>query len=152
MQLSKSPISFGSMKIGQFKDTTLKITNLGINTLKINNITSSHSTFNAKPIVLNIAPGQSFVDTPCFAPLSVGADSALLVIQSNSGSSPDTVKVSGFGDPPTSVNGLVKIPTSYTLSPNYTNPFNPAANISFTIPRKSFVSLKIFDLLERSKS
>jgi len=38
------------------------------------------------------------------------------------------------------------IPTDYSLSQNYPNPFNPATNITFTLPSKSFVSLKVFDI------
>jgi hypothetical protein len=38
-------------------------------------------------------------------------------------------------------------PAKYNLSQNYPNPFNPVTNISFEIPEKQFVTLKIFDLL-----
>jgi len=41
------------------------------------------------------------------------------------------------------------IPATYSLSQNYPNPFNPTTSISFTLPSKSFVSLKVFDLLGR---
>ena len=37
----------------------------------------------------------------------------------------------------------------YMLAQNYPNPFNPSTNITFILPKKSFVSLKIYDLLGR---
>jgi hypothetical protein len=40
-----------------------------------------------------------------------------------------------------------EIPRSFSLSQNYPNPFNPATVISFTLPSKSFVSLKVFDII-----
>lgn len=41
---------------------------------------------------------------------------------------------------------------SYKLERNYPNPFNPATTISFSIPIKSFVTLKVFDLSGREVS
>ncbi|HLP81396.1 MAG TPA: T9SS type A sorting domain-containing protein, partial [Nitrosomonas sp.] len=44
----------------------------------------------------------------------------------------------------------VDIPASaYVLQPNYPNPFNPSTMISFTLPEKSFVTLKIYDVVGR---
>ena len=39
------------------------------------------------------------------------------------------------------------IPSEYQLSQNYPNPFNPVTNIEFSIPTKSYVSLKIYNIL-----
>jgi hypothetical protein len=40
-------------------------------------------------------------------------------------------------------------PNGYNLKQNYPNPFNPSTNISFDIPKSSFVELKIYDISGR---
>ncbi len=45
-----------------------------------------------------------------------------------------------------------QIPTRFALEQNYPNPFNPATTISFSLPSKSFVSLKVFDALGKEVS
>ena len=53
----------------------------------------------------------------------------------------------------TSVDRLLSdLPSHFNLEQNYPNPFNPSTTIAFTLPSKSFVSLKVFDALGKEVS
>ena len=48
---------------------------------------------------------------------------------------------------PTKVNSQSIAPSTYSLSQNFPNPFNPSTAINFSIPQNEFVSLKIYNML-----
>jgi hypothetical protein len=47
-------------------------------------------------------------------------------------------------------NEVSQIPSRFLLNQNYPNPFNPSTTISYSIPKSSFVTLEIFDILGRN--
>ncbi len=47
----------------------------------------------------------------------------------------------------TKVNEDINLINSYSLSNNYPNPFNPSTTINYSIPKQSYVILKIYDIL-----
>ncbi len=40
-----------------------------------------------------------------------------------------------------------KIPESYILYQNYPNPFNPVTTIEYSVPKASFITIKVYDIL-----
>lgn len=57
----------------------------------------------------------------------------------------DTVKatVSVF----TGITSTGEVPKTFSLSQNFPNPFNPVTNISFGLPKNSFVKITLYDIL-----
>ena len=47
------------------------------------------------------------------------------------------------------INGANALPVTYTLYQNYPNPFNPTTTISFSVPKTSLVTIKVYDILGR---
>jgi len=48
---------------------------------------------------------------------------------------------------PSVVEGTAAAPTHFALYQNYPNPFNPSTIIKYTVPKNSFVSIEVYDIL-----
>ena len=57
--------------------------------------------------------------------------------------------VNWFGIPVGISSGEVDVPAQYNLEQNYPNPFNPKTRIKYTVPRKTSVTIKLFDVVGR---
>lgn len=85
--------------------------------------------------------------------------SGLWLNVSSNNSQPDTgvvqlkeVPLILYNSPITAVSVGIARPNNFTLRQNFPNPFNPTTTISFSLPTRSFVSLKVFDTLGREVS
>jgi hypothetical protein len=73
------------------------------------------------------------------------------IVASNAGDTGTSSAISAFStnDVISGVKGTNEIPKVYSLLQNYPNPFNPSTTISYEIPKNSFVTLRIYDVLGR---
>jgi N-acetyl-anhydromuramyl-L-alanine amidase AmpD len=79
--------------------------------------------------------GVSIIQNPA------GTDSNMIYIDGAQYSNPNATGIEN--------NKLTSTPYQFKLNQNYPNPFNPSTIISYQIPKSSFVSLKVYDILGR---
>lgn len=100
-------------------------------TLRLDNTANNQiwiKTFNRQPSAFSFDPNNDIV-------LKQGSTVA--------GTVPGTTGISSYNN---------ELPTVFALMQNYPNPFNPVTNIRFDIPKRSFVTLRVYDVTGKAVS
>jgi hypothetical protein len=145
-------LDFGAVMSSKVSTKEVVITNGTMNKLFIDSITTTFHQFTLNKIVFPYMLNTS--DTlrlsVNFVPDSVRLFYDTLNVYSNIQSGVAKIRLLGKGEKLTFIDhGNAEIPAQYSLSQNFPNPFNPTTNISFGLPLKSIVSVKIYDITGR---
>ena len=141
-----SKINFDSTIINNSMTKEFYIANSGNGQLSIDSIKSFNSNFPLSNIKLSINPYSFEKISVSFKPDYPKEYSDSIKVYSNGIVSKILVK--GFGkDNTVNVMKPLSNPLSFSLEPNYPNPFNPSTKISWQLPVASQATLKVYDIL-----
>ncbi len=147
--LNKADIDFGKVIAKSIKIDTLTVTNNSVAPLIIDSVYTRTKWFAVTSPKDTVSLTESLKLIISFTPDTLKSYSDTLYIVNNSNIPLAKIFLNGNGVLTEVAQNRPGIPDNFGISQNYPNPFNPSTNISFNIPKRSLVSLKVFDLLGR---
>ncbi len=143
-------LDFGDVQVGNISTEAFGINNNSNSPVTITGIFHGNDVFTISedfPVV--IQPHNSAIVEIDFSPSSVGQFADVLNIRSDSETSlinkQMSLKGNGTSISSTGIDDLANV--DFKLYQNYPNPFNPSTKISWQLAEKSFVTIKIYDVL-----
>jgi hypothetical protein len=139
-------VNFDSTLITNSASQIIYIANNGSKQLVVDSITISDSRFSLSTNNYLLEPNSYLKSTLVFNPDSVKTYNAVLKVFSDAGIK--KIAITGTGkDNAVNVDAEIITPLNFSLEQNYPNPFNPNTKISFKLAERSYIELKIFDVL-----
>jgi hypothetical protein len=145
---SHDSILFDSTFVGDSSSIGIEIENRGIQPLIVSEVVGSGGIFRVDISSFTVDPAMSQPLTVTFKPQTAGNFAGWIGFVSNDPQT-DTLRVyvQGTGKQVTGIAESSEIPTTYGISPNYPNPFNPTTTIKYQLPQSSEVELLIYNVL-----
>ena len=146
--VSPTTLMFDTTHVGATTQQSFDIQNIGINVLTVTDIQSGDPAFTTNLTSFSLNPGENQTVTVTFAPLTAGDYNAqLLILNDDPLNDSLSISLSGVADNATGINDATSLPTTFAVSPNFPNPFNPSTTIAYQLAGTAFVRLEIYDML-----
>ena len=140
-------LDMGSVDLTLGASGVLTLDNAGNGPLGVTLVSSNSPRFTPGRSSLTVNASSSDTLSVSYAPVSAGADSALITFTANDPATPHTVKVRAVAGSFLAVGGVH--PIAFALSQNAPNPFMGRTLIRFAVPRAAHVTLEVYDLSGR---
>ena len=147
--LSEDSLYFGSVLNDSTKTDTLTITNNSPRKLIVDSVCTGTRWFTVASVKGTLTNSDTLRMAVSFEPDTSKPYLDTLYIFTNASNPLTKVPLKGNGTITAVLQNERGILKSFELLQNYPNPFNPTTLIKYSVPVKSFVSLKVFDVLGR---